>query len=71
MPIKRAINNVRRWYAETMTLLLLALPSEDWNHIEVMSKGQPRIGFVRPRKPAVEIEALPAQPRTAAASVMG
>jgi hypothetical protein len=60
MHIKRAINNVRRWYAETMTLLLPALPSEEWDRIEVMSKRQQRIGFVRPRKPTVEIEALPA-----------
>lgn len=60
MPVKRAINNVRRWYADTMTLLLPALPNEEWHHIEAMSKGQRRIGFVRRRKPVAELN--PPQP---------
>lgn len=59
MPIKRAINNVRRWYADTMTLLLPALPSEEWDHIEAMSRGLRPIGFVRQRKPAVEAASEP------------
>jgi hypothetical protein len=55
MPVKRAINHVRRWYAETMTLLLPALPSEERDRIEAMSTGQQRIGFVRRRKPAMNV----------------
>jgi hypothetical protein len=60
MPIKRAINNVRRWYAETMTLLLPALPNEEWDRIEAMSRGQQRIGFVRRRRPVAEVSSPPA-----------
>ncbi|KAF3031389.1 hypothetical protein E8E12_001403 [Didymella heteroderae] len=60
MPVRRAINNVRRWYADTMTLLLPALPNAEWSHIEAMSKGQQRIGFVRRRKPAVDVTSRPA-----------
>lgn len=59
MPIKRAVNNVRRWYADTMTVLLPALPNEEWNHLEAMSKGQQRIGFVRQRTPAIEVTSQP------------
>ena len=54
MPLKRAVNNVRRWYAETMTRLLPALPTDEWDSIEAMSKGKQRIGFVRKRTPARE-----------------
>ena len=54
MPIKRAVNNVRRWYAETMTRLLPPLPTEEWHHIEAMSTGKQPIGFARRRTPAIE-----------------
>ncbi|KAF1926938.1 uncharacterized protein M421DRAFT_66560 [Didymella exigua CBS 183.55] len=59
VPIKRAINNVRRWYADTMTALLPALPTEEWNRLEAMSNGQQRIGFVRPRTPAAGVPSQP------------
>ncbi|KAJ4377172.1 hypothetical protein N0V86_006614 [Didymella sp. IMI 355093] len=59
MPIKRAINNVRRWYADTMTLLLPAVPADEWDHIESMSKGRKPIAFVRPRKPARDVTPQP------------
>lgn len=52
MPIRRAVNDVRRWYAETMTRLLPALPVDEWNRIDAMRTGQQRIGFVRRRQPA-------------------
>lgn len=55
MPIKRAANNVRRWYADTMAVLLPALPTAEWNHVEAMSKGTERIGFVRRRTPATDV----------------
>jgi hypothetical protein len=54
MPIKRAVNNVRRWYAETMTRLLPALPAEEWDNIEAMSLGKQRIGYAKRRTPVVE-----------------
>lgn len=59
MPIKRAINNVRRWYAETMSRLLPALPTAEWDSIEAMSTGKQRIGFVRRRTPAREPSSQP------------
>ncbi len=53
MPIKRARNNVRRWYAETMTRLLPALPTAEWDNIEALGTGKLRIAFVKRRTPAV------------------
>lgn len=60
MPLKRAANNVRRWYAETMTRLLPALPIDEWDRIDAMSKGQQRIGFVRRRTPVDQPDCTPA-----------
>jgi hypothetical protein len=50
MPIVRARNNVRRWYAETMTRFLPPLPTEEWDKMHAMVAGAERISFVRPRK---------------------
>ncbi|KAH7385585.1 hypothetical protein DE146DRAFT_681116 [Phaeosphaeria sp. MPI-PUGE-AT-0046c] len=50
MPLVRARNNVRRWYAETMTRLLPPLPTDEWNHINAMMRGSEKIGLVRRRK---------------------
>ncbi|KAH6629313.1 hypothetical protein C7974DRAFT_311627 [Boeremia exigua] len=50
MPLKRAANNVRRWYAETMTRLLPALPADEWDSIDAMSTGRQRIAFVPRRR---------------------
>ncbi|KAF3006056.1 hypothetical protein E8E13_010907 [Curvularia kusanoi] len=55
MPIKRAVNNVRRWYAKTMTKLLPALPAEEWDRLDAMSKGRQHISFVRRRTPAAAL----------------
>ncbi|KAH7341201.1 hypothetical protein BKA66DRAFT_434664 [Pyrenochaeta sp. MPI-SDFR-AT-0127] len=52
MPIKRARNNVRRWYAETMTRLLPPLPNHEWDHLHAMVSKEKHIGFAKPRKPA-------------------
>jgi hypothetical protein len=49
MPIKRARNNVRRWYAETMTRMLPPLPNGEWDNIHAMAVGERRIGLVRRR----------------------
>lgn len=59
MPIKRAVNNVRRWYAETMTRLLPALPAEEWDSIEAMGLGKQRIGYAKRRTPAVALDQQP------------
>jgi hypothetical protein len=52
MPIKRAVNNVRRWYAEAMTRFLPPLPIEEWDHVDAMIKGTQKINLVKRRKPA-------------------
>ncbi|KAG9203384.1 hypothetical protein G6514_003038 [Epicoccum nigrum] len=51
MPLKRAVNNVRRWYAETMTRLLPPLPAAEWDRVDALSKGRQRIDFVKRRTP--------------------
>ena len=55
MPIKRARNNVKRWYANTMTRLLPPLPNEEWDSLQAMIDGTKWISFVRRRTPAVEL----------------
>lgn len=52
MPIKRARNNVRRWYAETMSRLLPPLPKDEWDSIHAMREGRKKIDFVKRRTPA-------------------
>ena len=52
MPLKRAVNNVRRWYADTMTRLLPPLPAAEWDRLDALCKGRERIGFVARRTPA-------------------
>jgi hypothetical protein len=49
MPIKRACNNVRRWYAETMTRMLPPLPTEEWDNIHAMVVGDRKIDLVKRR----------------------
>jgi hypothetical protein len=49
MPIKRARNNVRRWYAETMTRMLPPLPNDEWDNIRAMIVEEKQIGLVRRR----------------------
>ena len=59
MPIKRARNNVRRWYAKTMTRLLPPLPSDEWDSLQAMADGTKWISFVKRRTPAVELDPVP------------
>ncbi|KAI4621474.1 uncharacterized protein J4E87_006691 [Alternaria ethzedia] len=59
MPIKRAINNVRRWYAETMTRILPPLPTEEWDNINAMVVGDRKIDLVRRRGRASVLSAEP------------
>jgi hypothetical protein len=55
MPIKRARNNVRRWYAETMTRLLPPLPTSEWDKIHAMIAGDERISLVKRRGRGTEL----------------
>ncbi|KAF2676897.1 hypothetical protein K458DRAFT_424385 [Lentithecium fluviatile CBS 122367] len=59
MPIKRARNNVKRWYAETMTRLLPPLPNEEWDSLQAMIDGTKWISFVKRRTPALELHPCP------------
>jgi hypothetical protein len=52
MPIARARNNVRRWYAETMTRLLPPLPPQEWDNLHAMIHGQRSVSIVNRRAPA-------------------
>ncbi|CAI9631735.1 unnamed protein product [Alternaria burnsii] len=59
MPIKRACNNVRRWYAETMTRMLPPLPTEEWDNIYAMMVGDRKIGLVKRRGRGTALNADP------------
>ncbi|KAF9729291.1 hypothetical protein PMIN06_011813 [Paraphaeosphaeria minitans] len=70
MPIRRARNIARRWYAETMTRLLPPLPTDEFDNMQAMADGRREISLVKRRSPAVElhprpIEELPAAVRLA------
>lgn len=57
MPIKRARNNIRRWYKDTMGKLLPPLPNAEWDHLKALATGESRwAGIVPRRKPAIESE---------------
>ncbi|USP75680.1 gcn5-related n-acetyltransferase [Curvularia clavata] len=49
MPIRRARNNVGRWYAETMTRLLPPLPNHEWDKVYAMMVGDRPIDLTKPR----------------------
>ncbi|KAL5115157.1 hypothetical protein ACEQ8H_006993 [Pleosporales sp. CAS-2024a] len=52
MPLVRARNNVRRWYAVTMSRLLPPLPAETWDKMQAMVDGRDKISIVPRRTPA-------------------
>lgn len=52
MPIKRARNNVRRWYARTLTRLLPPLPIAEWEDIRSMIAGEKPISLKQRRATA-------------------
>ncbi|KAL6702452.1 hypothetical protein ACN47E_001843 [Coniothyrium glycines] len=54
MPMKRARNNLKRWYAMTLTRLLPPLPTEEWNAIRAMIAGEKHIDFAKPRVRALD-----------------
>jgi hypothetical protein len=64
MPIKRARNNVKRWYAKTMTSLLPPLPNDEWDSLQAMVDGTKWISFVKRRTPVAGMHAPPAHDET-------
>lgn len=59
MPIRRARNNVRRWYIETMTRFLPPLPADEFDAIQAMADGAKRPSLVQRRAPAVQFDPPP------------
>ncbi|KAF2818924.1 hypothetical protein CC86DRAFT_152462 [Ophiobolus disseminans] len=49
MPIKRARNNVRRWYAHTMDRFLPPLPASEWDNIRAMILKEKHVDLVKRR----------------------
>jgi hypothetical protein len=59
MPIKRARNDVRRWYAYTMSRLLPPLPDTEWDALHALSTGKKNIDYARRRTPALDRTSTP------------
>lgn len=56
MPIKRARNDVKRWYAATMSKLLPPLPNDEWDRIRALATGDTKWRDSVPRRsPAREL----------------
>ncbi|KAF2272022.1 uncharacterized protein EI97DRAFT_437303 [Westerdykella ornata] len=54
MPIKRARNNIKRWYKDTMEKLLPPLPNAEWDHLKALATGEARWSGIVPRRtPAI------------------
>ncbi|KAF2639518.1 hypothetical protein P280DRAFT_470169 [Massarina eburnea CBS 473.64] len=53
MPVNRARNNARKWYATAMGDLLPPLPNEEWEAINAMIDGKKHISFAKRRTPVV------------------
>ncbi|KAF1997810.1 hypothetical protein P154DRAFT_272260 [Amniculicola lignicola CBS 123094] len=59
MPIKRARNNVRRWYAMAMDKLLPPLPEKEFDRLRGLATGEIKWrDGVKPRNPAVELNTV-------------
>ncbi|KAF2730976.1 hypothetical protein EJ04DRAFT_22174 [Polyplosphaeria fusca] len=56
MPVKRARNIVRRWYAETMTRLMPPLPADEWAHLKGLATGISKWNGFVPRRSRQEGE---------------
>jgi len=56
MPIRRARNIVKKWYAETMTKLLPPLPSSLWDDVRAMRDGEKKASLVPRRTRAASLD---------------
>lgn len=57
MPIKRARNNVKRWYAGTMSRLLPPVPNDEWDQLRGLAIGEVKWkGPVPRRTPAGSLQ---------------
>ncbi|ORX99952.1 hypothetical protein BCR34DRAFT_628086 [Clohesyomyces aquaticus] len=54
MPVRRARNIVRRWYAHTMELLLPPLPRAEWELLRALATGEKPLEFPARRVPALD-----------------
>lgn len=66
MPIRRARNIARKWYAETMTRLLPPLPTDEFDDMQAMADGRKEVSLVKRRSPAIELRPRPAKELPAA-----
>ncbi|KAH9871188.1 hypothetical protein J1614_006764 [Plenodomus biglobosus] len=57
MPINRARNNVKRWYAQTLTILMPPLPHDEWDAVNAMMAGEKKVSLVRRRTRVGTVEA--------------
>jgi hypothetical protein len=70
MPIKRARNNVKRWYAHTIAKLLPPLPSDEWDRLRALATGELRwSGRVARRTPAKTLS-TPAEEDTSSLAIL-
>ncbi|KAF2744381.1 hypothetical protein M011DRAFT_408633 [Sporormia fimetaria CBS 119925] len=59
MPIKRARNDVNRWYKDTMTKLLPPLPNYEWDELHALASGAAKwLGPVARRTPARTLQPI-------------
>ncbi|EDU48193.1 Complex1-LYR multi-domain protein [Pyrenophora tritici-repentis] len=65
MPMVRARNNIKRWYAMTMTRLLPPLPTDEWDKIHAMIVGDERVSLVKRRVRVPTKDSVPEQVRFA------
>lgn len=70
MPIKRARNNVKRWYAETMTRLLPPLPNHEWDNMHAMIVGEKWVSLTKRRTPSSIMESASSQDEERFADIM-
>lgn len=56
MPIKRARNNIRRWYAYTLTRTLPPLPGEEWDRLRALANGEEKWRDFVPRRRSAKEE---------------
>ncbi|CAI6330922.1 unnamed protein product [Periconia digitata] len=70
MPIRRAKNNVKKYYAGIMSVLLPPLPPAEWDALYAKTQGQGQIELVPRRKPAFQRHPEPLDEQSALAAVI-